>query len=122
MVQDHKVCDPMLPFDTHMKVIQRFDAPSIKASDLTYIKKASDDNYLVYLKFGGLLDIVSIQYTSSQSVQGLTRIADPGVDFFVDTEMTLPIYLNSSTVKERPVQSIPNAYSIIYVSSRRKKG
>lgn len=112
----------MLPFDTHMKVIQRFDAPSIKASDLTYIKKASDDNYLVYLKFGGLLDIVSIQYTSSQSVQGLTRIADPGVDFFVDTEMTLPIYLNSSTVKERPVQSIPNAYSIIYVSSRRKKG
>lgn len=63
-----------------MKVTQHFDA-----SDLTYIKKASDNNYLVYLKLGKLLDIVLIQYTSSQSVQGLTRIADPGVDFFVNT-------------------------------------
>lgn len=50
---------------------------------LTLIKKAGKNICLVNFELGGLLDLVLIEHTSSQSFQSLTCLADPGVDLFV---------------------------------------
>lgn len=90
VVQNLKVCGPILQIDVqdrvqalHMKVFQQFNVPSIQSLGLTFIKKAGKDIRLVNLELGGLLDVVLIEHTSSQSFQSLTCLADPDVDLFV---------------------------------------
>lgn len=90
VVQNLKVCGPILPFDAqnrtqalHMKMFRQFNVPSMQSPGLTLIKKAGKDICLVNFELGGLLDVVLIEHTSSQSFQSLTCFADPDVDLFV---------------------------------------
>lgn len=57
---------------------------SIQSPGFTAIKKANEDNRLINLEFGGLLDVVLIQHTSSHPAQSLTCLADPGIYPFVE--------------------------------------
>lgn len=101
MVQDLKVLDPILSFDAQY----RTQALHVKGSNslmcflcspgLTSIKKANEDNCLINLELGGLLDVVLIQHTSLNSAQGLICLADPGIyPFFEEAIIGNDTYLN----------------------------
>lgn len=76
-------CHLMPRITSHMKPCQQFDVTSIQCPGLTSIKMAGEDNHLVDLELVELLNVMLIQHTSSQTVQNLNWLADPGI-FFVE--------------------------------------